>query len=463
MTIPDTTEAGPRHPDVPGRWLRFLPGFVRERLASRPALVAILSNAGWLGADKVVRLGLGLVVGVLIARTLGPAQFGLLSFVLAIVTVFGAVGTLGLESVTVRELVRDPTNRGQVLGTVFVLKLAGSAMAGVLVVLAAWLLRPHEPHVWRISLIVSLGQLFLAFDAIDYVFQSRLQSRYSVLAKNAAFCLVAVVRVVLVVRRASLEAFVWATALEYVLAGVLLLGIWSRVDGLSPLRWEFRRDVAARLLRMSWALILSGLVIAIYLRIDQIMLAAMAGDVAVGVYSVAARLAEVWYFIPMALATSTLPALIESRERSSVEFTRRTERLFSFMVHLSVGVAIPMTLLARPVVLLLYGGAFAGSIAPLIVLAWTGVFVSLGVARESWMLSEGLMTHSFATTVWGAVINVILNLILIPRYGGLGAAISTLAAQIVAVSLSTLLYRPTRPVFQMQLRAISGGLLGRRR
>ena len=208
---------------------------------------------------------------------------------------------------------------------------------------------------------------------------------------------------------------------------------------------------------------LSGLVIAIYLRIDQIMLAAMAGDAAVGVYSVAARLAEVWYFVPMALASSTLPALIQSRERSRAEFTRRTERLFTIMVLLSVAVAIPMTLLARPVVLFLYGREYAGSVVPLIVLAWTGVFVSLGVARESWMLAEGLMTHSFATTAWGALINVLLNLVLIPRYGGLGAAFATLAAQIVAVSLATLLYRPTRPVFQMQLRAISGGLLGRKR
>jgi polysaccharide transporter, PST family len=463
VTIPDTKDALPRPTDSSGRWLRILPGSLRRRLASRPGLVAILSNAGWLGADKILRLGLGLFVGVLIARTLGPAQFGLLSFALAVVTMFGAVGTLGLESVTVRELVRDSTNRPRVLGTVFGLKLAGSAIAALLVVLVAWLLRSGEPHVWRISAIIALGQLFLAFDVIDYVFQARLQSRYSVLAKNAAFCVVAIVRVVLVVRHASLEAFVWAIALEYVLAGVLLLATFGRVEGLAALKWEFRRDLATRLLRSSWPLVLSGLVIAIYLRIDQIMLAAMAGDAAVGVYSVAARLAEVWYFVPMALTTSTLPALIQSRERSHAEFTQRTERLFTVMVLLSVAVAIPTTLLARPVVLFLYGPEYAGSVVPLIVLTWTGVFVSLGVARESWMLAEGLMTHSFATTVWGAVINVLLNLVLIPRYGGLGAAIATLAAQIVAVSLSTLLYRSTRPVFQMQLRAISGGFLGRRR
>ena len=185
---------------------------------------------------------------MLIARALGPAQFGLLSFALAIVTVLGAVGTLGLESVTVRELVRDPTNRTRVLGTVFALKQAGSAIAALLVVLVAWLLRPDEPHVWRICAIIAIGQLFLAFDAIDYLFQARLQSRYSVIAKNAAFCVVAIVRVVLVVRHASLDAFVWAIALEYVLAGVLLLATFGRVEGLSALKWDFRRDVAVRLL-----------------------------------------------------------------------------------------------------------------------------------------------------------------------------------------------------------------------
>jgi PST family polysaccharide transporter len=281
-----------------------------------------------------------------------------------------------------------------------------------------------------------------------------------VFAKNGAFLAVSGVRLWLIARHAPLEAFAWAIAAEYALAGVALLSVYARSEPGRVTRWRLHASVAWPLLRASWPLILSGLVIAVYTRIDQVMLAAMSGDAVVGTYSVAVRLAEAWYFIPVVVASSTLPTLLRSRARDSREFSDRMQRLLNSMVLVGYVTAIPMTFLARPLVLALYGPAYADGVTSLVILSWAGVFVALGVARENWMLAEGLMTLSFATTAWGALVNVVLNLILIPRYGATGAAIATLAAQVVAVLLSTLLYRKTRPVFRMQWRALTTGLFG---
>lgn len=436
---------------------------LRRRITNRPGLHAILKNTSWLAADKLLRLGFGLVVGVLIARALGPQQFGLLSFVTALVTLSGAIGSLGLDSITVGALVADTEEPGYTLGTVFALKLLGTTVAALVVVTLSVLLRPDQPQVWRIAAIIGFGQVFMAFDAIDFWFQSRLESRFTVLAKNAAFLVASIIRVLILVAGATVIALAWATALEYVLGGLVLAATYARVAPNNLWSWRVRWKTAQALLRKSWPLIFSGLVIAVYMRLDQVMLAIMSGDIEVGVYSVAVRLAEVWYFVPVAVAGSTLPTILRSRGRSSAVYANQMKQLFVSMALVGYAVAIATTLFAGIIVRVLYGSVYLGSVLPLVILGWAGLFVCLGVSRENWMLAEGLMKWSLLTTALGAIVNVALNLVLIPGYGALGAAVATLAAQAVAVLFSTALFPPTRPVFLMQLHGLALGLTGKSR
>ena len=435
----------------------------RTHFADRPGLRAILANTSWLAGDKIVRMGVGLLVGVLIARALGPADFGLLSSITALLSLFIAVGALGLDSIAVREFVAHPDDADVVAGTVFALKLAGSTAATLAGVVVAASLRPDDPRQWQVAAIIGLGQLFLAFDAIDYWFQSRLQSRYSVVARTTAFLTISLIRLVILWRGATIHALAWAMAAENILAASALLVVFARTSPGRLARWRARAAVARSLLAKSWPLAFSGLVVAIYMRLDQVMLAKMQSDAEVGVYSVAVRIAELWYFLPTAVAASTLPALLRSRDTAPGTYHAQVQRLFRLMASAGYVVAIGVTLLARPVVQLLYGTAYRSAVPSLIVLAWAGVFVCLGVVRENWMLAEGHMKLSFATTAIGAVVNTVLNLVLIPRQGALGAAIATLVAQFVAVCLATTFFRPTRPVFLMQLEALTLGLVPHRR
>lgn len=432
-------------------------------MAERPGLRAVLANTSWLAGDKIVRMGVGLVVGVLIARALGPADFGLLSSVSALLSLFVAVGALGLDSVTVREFVDNPADTEAVAGTVFVLKLAGSTIATLCGILAAALLRPDDPRQWHVAAIIGVGQLFLAFDAIDYWYQSRLQSRHTVVARTTAFLIVAAVRIAILWQGASIQALAWAMSLENVLAACGMLLVYRREAPGRLRRWRVRASIARELLSRSWPLAFSGLVVAVYMRLDQVMLARMSGNAEVGIYSVAVRIAELWYFLPTAVATSTLPGLLRSRTASPAVYHAQMQRIFIWMAAAGYVVAVGLTLLARPVVGLLYGAAYRPAVPSLVVLAWTGIFVCLGVARENWMLAEGHMKLSLATTAIGALVNTVLNLFLIPAYGAVGAALATLIAQFLAVCLSTAFFRQTRPVFLMQMHALTLGLALRRR
>jgi len=291
-------------------------------------------------------------------------------------------------------------------------------------------------------------------DVVDFWFQSRVLAKYTAAARAGAFGVAAIVRLALVASAAPLVAFAWAVLLETALAGVLLLLLYLKQEGW-PLHWRADPGTARALLRLSWPLALSSVAVWLYMRVDQLMIGWMLDEASVGVYSVAVRLAEVWYFVPSVVVSSVFAALLRARESDPVRYRARVQALFTGLVLLGYVAAIAISLGARPVVLLLYGEAYEAAWPSLAVLAWAGVFVALGVAREAWLVAEGLTRFSFATTVCGAITNILLNVALIPRLGVVGAAIATVVSQMVAVMLATAVYPRTRVIFGMQFRALT--------
>ncbi len=432
---------------------KFLPSFIRARLEGRATLQKILANTGWLFIDKIIRMGVGLLVGVWVARYLGPEQFGLYSYALSFAALFGTFATLGLDGIVVRNIVRDPSCKDEMLGTAFVLKLLGGALTLLLTMGAISLLRPHDNLTRWLVGITAGGMIFQAFDVIDFWFQSQVQSKYTVYVKNAAFLLVAFVKISLLLMQAPLIAFAWAGLAEIAIGSVGLVIVYH-INGFYIKKWLTTISHAKKLLNDSWPLILSGIVITIYMRIDQIMLGEMIGDKAVGVYSAAVRLSEIWYFIPAAFVSSVFPSIVEVKKVNEKLYYERIQKLFNLMSVLAYAIAIPMTFLSGWLVTLLFGENYAEAGPVLAIHIWAGLFVFLGVARGSWTTIEGLMKFSFATTAIGAVVNVVLNYFFINSYGVIGAAVSTVISQFVASYGANAFYSRTRIIFINQTKAI---------
>jgi len=193
----------------------------------------------------------------------------------------------------------------------------------------------------------------------------------------------------------------------------------------------------------------------IYMKIDQIMLGQMIGDEAVGLYSAATRISEVWYFIPMAIVASVFPAILESKKRSEDEYYERLQKLYDLMAMISVGVALAMTFLSMLIVTSLFGEAYSEAGPVLAIHVWAAVFVFLGVASSQWFLAENLQILSFQRTALGAVVNVILNLWLIPLYGVVGAALATVFAQATASLFFDGIQKKTRRMFWMKIKSMN--------
>jgi len=434
-------------------WIKYLPDFLRNRLESRQNLQKILTNTVWLFADRILRMGFGLVVGVWVARYLGPEQFGLFSYVLAFVALFGVFATLGLDDIVVRDIVRNPSDKDEILGATFSLKLLGGLVGILLTTAGILLLRPNDRLTHSMVAIIASGLIFQSFDTISFWFQSQVQIKYVVYAKNGAFILISLAKVGLILSHASLIAFAWAALAEIILGAVGLTLAYG-ANGHLVRAWRGSIARARSLLTDSWPLILAGLAIVVYMKIDQIMLGEMLGNQAVGLYSAATRISEIWYFIPVAIVSSASPSIVEAKAISDSLYYQKVDKLFRLMAVLAFSIVIPMTFFSGHIIDLLYGPEFAGAGSVLAIHIWAAVFVFLGVAQGPWTVNEGLMKLSLQRTVIGAVANVVLNLLLIPRIGVVGAAISTLIAQALSSCILNRFDRRTRRIFTLQMRAL---------
>jgi polysaccharide transporter, PST family len=418
-----------------------------------PKLIEVIANTGWLVADRIVRMAIGLVVVVWVARYLGPAQFGTFNYAVAFTSLFGSVASLGLDQIVVRNIINDPGCKEETLGTAFNLKLLSGLLTTLIIFVLIRISQPTNPDAQILAVVLGSCAIFQAFDVIDFWFQSQVQSKFTVYAKNAAFAVGAIAKVIMIQVHAPLIAFGFATLLEFGLGAIGLIYAY-KWNGFTLKLWGFNLQRGLKLLASSWTLILTGLTISIYMRIDQIMLGQMLGNQAVGIYSAATRISEVWYFIPSAITSSVFPAILEAKKTDHTLYDQRLGKLFNVMFLLSLTISVVMTFLAKPSIALLFGAKYDESTPILLVHIWASVFVFLGVAQSCWFMAEDFLMIGLQRTMMGAVINVGLNIWLIPIYGGLGAAIATVIAQAFSVFVLNIFDRRTRKLVVLQVRAI---------
>jgi len=422
-------------------WVKYLPPFIKHRVEERNYLQNVLSNTGWLLADRIIRMGVGLFVGIWVARYLGPELFGLFSFAGAFVALFSAISTLGLDGIVVRDIVKDLSVKEETLGTTFFLKITGGVATFLIVLSGIALARPGDTLAYWLVGIIAAGMIFQAFDAIDLWFQSQVQSKYSVYAKNFAFLTVSIVKIFLILSKASLIAFAWAGFAEVIIgsAGIMMA---YKISGHNMMHWRFSLERAKSLFKDSWPLMMSGIAVMIYMRIDQIMLDLIVGDHEVGIYSAAVRLVEVWYFLPMVFVSSVFPSIVEAKAMDENLFFDRLQKLYNFMALMVYSIALPVTFLAGWIIELLFGLPYSKAGPMLAVLIWSLMFTNLGVARSTFLTTMNWTKVHLVTVSLGCMINVCLNFILIPRYGGMGAAIASCVAYWFAAHGACFFYKP---------------------
>ncbi|WP_129633792.1 flippase [Candidatus Oscillochloris fontis] len=413
----------------------------------------LAQNTGWLMLDRILRLLAGLLVSFWLARYLGPSAFGSYNYALALSMFVGSIATLGLDTIVVRELVRDPPAAPMILASAAFLRFVAGLVAVGLATLAAVLLRPADTTILLLTLLFSLAAPLQAFSTLDLWFQAQVDARPIVTARAIAFMLATLLKVGLLLLHAPLLAFAGIFACEALLGAIAALAAYQRSTGMLRL-WRCTIAQARTLLAASWPLIFSGLLVTLYLRIDQIMLGQMVGDAEVGLYAAAVRIAEAFPLLPIAIVTSAYPSLVATRQSDPQRFAEHIRRLYALVAALGYAAALVVSVAAPWLIHLLAGPSYAAAAPMLVLLTWASLFSGLGVARSAHMNAENL-THLHPITVLiGAVANVGLNWLLIPHWGGLGAALASLFTYWLAAHGTCYLLPQLRPTGRMMTRAL---------
>jgi O-antigen/teichoic acid export membrane protein len=409
------------------------------------------ANTSWIFGEQMLRIFAGLLIGVWVARFLGPGQFGLFSYASAFVSLFGAIAKLGLDSIVVRNLAQEPALRNVYMGTAFWLKLIGAFLTLAIVALATRF-SSNDSTTNLYIFIIAGGIVFQSFEVVDFYFQSRVLSKFVSICKISQLLISSLIKLYLILIGADLFWFVLLSVVDQISLAISLY-IAYRYQKIGSFFWYFDFSLANKMLRNSWPLIVSGLLSMLYMRIDQIMVREMLGDHAAGIYSAALRLSEVWYFIPLIISNSLFPAIINAKKIDTLLYYSRLKKLYNVSVLLALSLAIPMTFLSDWLVTFLFGYEYieAGSI--LAIHIWTIIFIFLSAANVSFLIAENLQRFLFYATAICAATNVMLNFLLIPIYGAIGAAYAILATQIVGMLLSGF-FKETRVAFHMQLNAL---------
>jgi PST family polysaccharide transporter len=409
----------------------------------------ILRNIGWLFFDRVFRMGMGLVVGAWVARYLGPTEFGTFNYALAIIGIFSPFASLGLEGMVVKELVENPQRTSTIMSTAITLRLLAGLVSFAICIGIFFSLKHDELETFYVGSILAITLFAQALVSIELYYQSQVASKIAVISQSIAYILVNILKVVLILSGAKLIAFAAVTTLEMTLGGIFMIIAFRKVNkqALAPV---IDKVLAKKLLTQSWPLIFSGFMIMIYMRIDQIMLGEMINDYEVGTYSAALKLSEIWYIIPTIICNSFFPSIIEAKQVGQEAYFKKIQNLFNILFFISFAIAVAVSIFSPLIIDILYGDKFKDAALILSIHIWTAVFVFLGVGASNFFIIENLQLKTFTRTALGAVVNVILNLILIPKFLAVGAAIATLISQFLSSYVFDLLSKKTTVLFKMK-------------
>ncbi len=397
-------------------------------------------NTGWMFAGQIFSLGTSFLIGIWMARYLGPFAYGNLNYAIAFTSLFGIFASLGLDNILSRELVNNPQDRDRLLGTVFRLKLWGSLAVIVTAAICAYLLE-SDNLVRLLIVIYSLVFVFNAANVVYLYFQAQVLSKKNAQVQITVAALSALLKIGLIIGGGNLVSLMLVYVFDAMFSAVAWLIIYRR-QGCSLRAWRYSSALAKSLWHDAWPLMLSGAAMFIYLRIDQVMIGSLLDHGAVGLYSVSVRFVEVWYFIPGMICASLLPAIINAKKTDINQYRRRLRFLYALMLILAFVIAIPSAWLAPWFLPLLFGSAYAGAVPILQIYIFSSLGFFLGWAINQYLLAENMVMVIFQANLSAMIINVALNFYLIPRFGLLGAAVATLLAYSLYPLLSWLYARP---------------------
>lgn len=413
----------------------------------------IFTNSFWLLLDKVSKLVIGLVVIAKVAEHLGPAEFGIWNYCIALTTIVGVVATLGLEKIVVKELINEPGKKNEIIATAISLRVIAGVVSLIICTGIIYFTKRREDIYLYCTIILSLNLILQTFDVYDYYYQSQYLNKKIIIPRVTGFIIFSVIRIIFIYYNMQLIMFVWLSFWELLLTYIFIIYIYFKDNQRGfDLPRTLNRQRAKNLISQSWPLIFTGLAVVIYMKIDQLMLDSLSTVVQLGEYMAAVRISELWYAAPSVFSIALLPGLIKLKQGDIPNYNAKIEMWLRLSFWISILICIFINLFASPIIYYLYGAEFMNAAGVLKIHIWASIPVFLGIVITQYLLIENQLKVALYATLIGTIANVIANFLLIPEYGATGAAVSTvLSYSIVYLSILLLSFNSRSVYFSINI------------
>ena len=425
------------------------------KLNLSPTKEKVVRNIVWAVTGKVVTLLGGLLVGIIVARYLGPEQYGLMSYVMSYVALFQVLASFGMDQIEIREESKTPEDKDKIIGTAFGLKLVFAVVTMGLIALTTWLFEADSFTKWMIIL-YSISMIMNSFGVIRNYFTSLVWNEYIVKTEITRTLIGAGIKVFLLLLHAPLVWFIAATLFDTMLiAGGYLVAYRSKIGSVK--KWEFDKERAKYLIRESFPLAVSLSAVLIYHRIDHIMLGKMLTNTELGYYSVASKFVEIIMFVPTILAQTIVPILVRIHKENFTEYRNKTQLFVNITVWICIILSVLIAICSHWLILLTYGKMYLPATLALQVLVFKTVGDALSATAGNMIIIEKIQKYAWIRSVTACLVCVGLNLLFIPRWGIIGTAIASILTYLYAGTFSNIFIPQYWFVLRTQLKALFFG------
>lgn len=415
----------------------------------------IMKNLFWSLLGKTVNLLGGLLVGILVARYLGPEQYGLMNYVISFVFLFQTFALFGLDSIEVREESKQTVAYQQIIGTAFWLKLLFGAICILLSIGTSWIMA-DEPYTTALVAVYSLTIVLNSFTVIRNYFTSIVQNEFVVKAEICRTVVSICIKCSLLLFNAHLSWFVTAAMFDFVLlAGGYYVAYRTKIGRMS--QWTFNWDYAKFLMKESFPLMLTNAAVIIYQRIDQVMIGQIIDTEAVGYFSVASRFVEVLVYVPIMLAQTITPVLVRFREESEEAYQQKGQQFMNISLWFSILMSATVSVIAYWLIKLTFGELYMPAVAVLQIMSFKAASVALSNTAGAMLVAEHLQKYAIFRDSLGCVVCIGLNYLLLPRFGIIAAAYIAIASNVAAGYIADAFIPPYRHLFVRQTKALLFG------
>lgn len=410
-----------------------------------------VANAGWIIGCRIVQALLGVVISMLTARYLGPSQFGVINYAAALVAFVAPLAKLGLTHVVVQEVVYSPDDEGKIVGSSIGMSMTSSVLCMIGIAAFSVIANPNDKETILVCALYSILLIANALEFVQYWFQAKLMSKYPSIVSVIVYILISVYKAILLYLKMDIYWFAVSNAIDHMIIGIVLLFIYNKR---SDHRLKFSFAWAKKLFAKSKFFIVSSMMITIFAQTDKIMLKFMISDAEIGIYSAASTCAAMTSFVFAAIIDSMRPTVVACKKKSDSSYELNMCRLYAIIIALALAQSLFMTLLAKPIILILYGRDYISSVSVLAIIVWQTTFSYMGSVRNVWILAEEKQRYLWIINLSGALMNVFLNFLLIPRWGAVGAAVASVITQVFTNFVIGFFIKPIRYSNTLMLRSL---------